>query len=393
MRIYVSKISLTGNNEGMIDESTEIRDEGSDEGSEEFVQEVKEAVAKGDTVDRKHAHSIFVGPPGSGKSSLMYHLLRRKRKGKGHSPSTGVCNPVVIVDMDLDNPSTFHSVTVIDATWEEVKYDTSLVRQMNMVRDVGTSPHEQVQETLSENTVSQQTTSTNSSVSESTISGDTLTCAGIGAVPPTSKLSSGAIRKISNSNVDVSDTVIRELLGVVDSDIEEMIKSALKNYGGLKKLKRSYSLYLRDTGGQVEFQEMVSLLIFGPSIFLFVFRVDLDFGSKFSIEYRTNDGKSINSYTSSVTTEEAFLQCLASVHAMDTSDKAGVKTHKPLVFVVGTHKDKLDSSADEKIAELNMWLDTLILNGGFKPLVQYANKGKGQVMFTVDNNSENEEDF
>ena len=43
------------------------------------------------------------------------------------------------------------------------------------------------------------------------------------------------------------------------------------------------------------------------------------------------------SYTFSVTTEEALLQFLASVYAMDTSGKDVIKTHKSLVFIVGTH--------------------------------------------------------
>jgi hypothetical protein len=58
-------------------------------------------------------------------------------------------------------------------------------------------------------------------------------------------------------------------------DVKKMIRPIARKFGGYKKfrkfLKKSYSLYLRDTGGQVEFQEMISLLIFGPSIFFFVF--------------------------------------------------------------------------------------------------------------------------
>ena len=95
-----------------------------------FLQDIQESVANGETVDRKLANSMFVGPNGSGKSSLMDRLLKRPRKEL--SFSTGVCNPVVMVDIDADNPSTFHSVNVIDFnTWEEVEYDISLVRQMN----------------------------------------------------------------------------------------------------------------------------------------------------------------------------------------------------------------------------------------------------------------------
>lgn len=78
---------------------------------------------------------------------------------------------------------------------------------------------------------------------------------------------------------------------------------------------------------------------------------------------------------------------------MDTPGKAGVKTHKPLVFIVGTHKDQLGPSAHEKIAQLNDRIDSLMRNSGFQDLVQYADAAKGQVMFTVDNTSESDEDF
>ena len=52
------------------------------------------------------------------------------------------------------------------------------------------------------------------------------------------------------------------------------ISSVLQKYGikNFKYSKKTNSLYLRDAGGQVEFQEMVALLIFGPSLF---FRLDL----------------------------------------------------------------------------------------------------------------------
>ena len=40
--------------------------------------------------------------------------------------------------------------------------------------------------------------------------------------------------------------------------------------------------------------------------------------------------------------------------AMDTSGEASVKTHRPLVFIIGTHRDKLGPSADKKIALTGM---------------------------------------
>ena len=341
---------------------------------ESFVQEIEESISRNEKVSRKHAHSMFIGPPGSGKSSLMDRLLERARKQL--SLSTGVCDHIVVVDIDIDNPSTFHSVTVIGPnTWKEVDYDMSLVRQMDKASVGGSSSSPaHVQHTLPEDIASPTTGTTNVPAPSTTRQN---------SVPKTVH---HHYRKLASSAIYLSD-----------SRIKKMITTVLEKSGGITKFrnvyKKSFSLYMRDTGGQVEFQEMVALLVFGPSIFLFVFRIDLDFREKFSIEYRVGKNESTNRYTSSITTEEALLHCLASVYAMDIPGKADVKTHKPLVLVIGTHKDRLGTSPDEKIAQLNKHLHSLVEKSGFQELVLYANSNKGEVMFAVDNTSESDEDF
>ena len=329
-----------------------------DESEEDFIADIAKATMNDDKISRKLAHGMFVGPTGSGKSSLMDRLLGRKREG--FSPSTGVAEPVVVVDVD-SNPSTFHPVTVLEGDeggevesdeWNAVECDESLVRQM-----------------------------------------------GKGSIKSTSQPSTVPASKPTASlpgEVDQHDAKTPTLTQRYKSLLREhsMIRKSVKKCGGYKKLhrflKKSFSLYLRDTGGQVEFQEMIPLLIFGPSIFFFVFRLDRDFKKRFEVKYRKSPGESLNCYTSSITTEEAFLQFLASVDAMN---EIGVETHKPLVFVVGTHKDKLTESPQKKIDKLNKDLDELITKNGFQKIIQYADKDKGQVMFTVDNGSDNEEDF
>ena len=362
--------------------------------SEAFIEGVTEAIANSGTINRKHAHSMFVGPPESGKSSLMHRLLKRKR-GILQSRSTGVCNPVVIVDISTDNPSTFHSVTVIDATWKEIEYGESLVRQMNMASFTTSSSKEVKEEPSLHETADQSTTpSTGDSVPESA----SFRCTFAHAETASVQSHRTTTRLFYRIIIGDSESEVRELINVSDSEVSEILNAAINKYGGFKEFRKmlteSYSLYLRDTGGQVEFQEMISLLIFGPSIFFFIFRLDREFQDKFTIKYRVSESESTNCYTSSITTEEAFLQFLASVYAMDTSSgRVGVKTHKPLAFIVGTHRDMLGPSADDKIAYLNKHLHSLIVKGGFKDLVQYADKNIGQVMFVVDNTSEGDEDF
>ena len=351
---------------------------GEDSDDNDTVKHIEEAVDKNRTISRKLAHGILVGPTGSGKSSLMDRLLGRPRKQ--FSPSTGVSEPVVVVDIDIDNPSTFHSVTVMDHntdnTWTELEYDLSLLRQMD--EGVVTSQSDNI-------------TTSPPPAKKIKINSETAP----DAVPvSTSPQQSLPDTDESESISPVSTTPATKPTVLPTAKI---VRRAIKKFGGYKKLKRflkkSFSLYLRDTGGQVEFQEMIPLLIFGPSIVFFVFRLDLDFKKKFEIKYRKSADESLNCYISSITTEEAFLQSLATVDVMDMSGEASVKTHKPLVFIIGTHRDKLGPSADKKIRNLNEHLSSLIENSGFRDLVQYADRRKGHVIFAVDNTSESNEDF
>ena len=355
---------------------------------ENFVKGVEDAITEDKPVSRKHAHSIFVGPPGSGKSSLMDRLLHRMKKA--FSGSTGVSESIVIVDIDVS--SSFHAATVIDPnTWSEVDYDASLLRQMN-TGSVATSQPAPVQSAVSEEMAGQPQTTISESAGPSIAPESPITS------PPTLSPCSSAMS--DPSPMHVSNTVKSATSSTMlsDGEIREMISAAIKKCGGYKEFRKSYSenfsLYMRDAGGQMAFQEMLSVLILGPSIFIFVFRVDFDLKKKFTVEYRVSPDESLDCGTSSITTEEALLQCLASVYAMDTPANANIKTHKPVVLIVGTHKDKLGPSADKKIADLNEHLDSLVNSySGFRDLVLYADTDKHEVMFVVDNTSESDEDF
>ena len=314
---------------------------------------------------------MFIGPGGSGKTSLMYRLIHRQRQLL--YISTGVADPVIIVDISV-NPSAFYAVSVLDPhTWQQVKFDQSLLGHM---RERYSSQLQQPQTNMSPGSTTAPSQSRAHPAPEPT--------------PSVSTTTSGADRPVVMAAPPASPSHLQDTLS-------EVITSAVMQHGGYVSfdtlLKKKFSLYLRDAGGQVEFQEMVALLVFGPSIFLFVFRADQDMKSTFQVGYRTSASESINCYTSSITTEEALLQCLASVYAMQTPDKASSHSHHPHVLIVATHKDKLGPSAEQKICELNTYLKSLIKESGFEDLVLYADIAKDQVMFAVDNTSESDDDF
>ena len=340
--------------------------------SQEFIDAVEKAIAKSGKISRKLAHSIIIGPPGSGKSSLIDRLLKRLRKT--FSKSTGVCNSVIVVDIDDINPSAFYAAIGMDSeTWKESNYEVSILNQLGGQSKEIDIPPQKDDTRLLPSLAEVQSPKENLPPRNNEIPAKEMPAIQVAMHSP-SKKKRVAVLTMSKESV----------LSIV----EKYGYDTFKNY-----LQKTFSLYLRDTGGQVEFQEMLPLLIFGPSIFIFVFRLDYDFQSKFRIEYRKGEDDSINCYTSSITTEEALLQCLASVYAMDTPGKDTVKTHEPLVFIVGTHRDQLGSSADAKIAELNQYIISLIEKNGFKYLVQYADISTGQIFFPVDNTSESDDDF
>ena len=344
------------------------------ESKEEFFGKVEKAVAEEGSVSRKLAHSIFIGPSGSGKSSLMAKLLRRKRKL--FSGSTGVSDSVVVVNIKKPSSGSFCVAGVSGPdTWEEMEYDVSLVKEM---KDIPQLPEEQ------------------SKLSEKPMSSIKM------ASQPTSSTSS-FLAKSEHASVRSEVDSRKKSLPKVSKVSRNMVNTAIERCGGWKQFQdsfcKSFSLYMRDAGGQIAFQEMLSVLVLGPSILIFVFRADLGLKEKVDVRFRVSPEESLNCITSSMSTEEALLQCLAGVYAMDVafSDKAvSVKTHMPLVFIVGTHKDRLGPLADKKIAELNEHLESLIDSSScfrIQDLVQYADREKGQVMFTVDNTSESDDDF
>ena len=275
-------------------------------GSQQFIKAIEDAIAKSGKINRRLAHSIVIGPPGSGKSSMIDRLLKRLRRRI--AKSTGVCNSVIIVDIDEINPSSFHAATGLDTeTWKAVDYEVSIVNQLgekSSKKPASTEHVEHVQSTPVKKH-SQQTQNAQSNL--------------LGRV--SMWFNNQSAKKVTSPLPPEKQAVAVIAMSAekVTSIIEKYGFEAFRSY-----LQKTFSLYLRDTGGQVEFQEMLPLLISGPSIFFFVFRVDLDFQSKFTVEYRTGESEPINSYTSSITTEEALLQCLGSVYAMDTSGEVRV---------------------------------------------------------------------
>ena len=126
----------------------------------------------------------------------------------------------------------------------------------------------------------------------------------------------------------------------------EILKTAIESKG-LQALQqhfeKSWSLYLSNTGGQMEFQGVLPLLVSGPCMFFYTFRLDRDLNECYEIHYELPDGTTSDSYKSSMTTIEGTVQSLASIAAMGIFVYRGNQKHKvrlrPKVLFIGTHRD------------------------------------------------------
>ena len=306
-----------------------------------FVSDVIQAVDQNQQIQMKMANIILKGLPEAGKSTLLNRLLKRPFR-KSYS-STGLSDGIVVVDIQPTSTLSSATATSDNSSWDDIDFDASMYSQLEDSKQFLPSAEEKhIKKNNSNNSPSYQ------------------------------------VCNVSNTS-EVSDSIKKVLKAHNVKSIKDL------------KMKNKIFLYIRDTGGLVEFQESLTLLIHGPSIIVFVLRTDIDIYKKNIICYRAPSGEIINRYQSSISTVDALIQVLTSVSAIDTTIESvfqeGGVYHMPVVFIVGTHIDQLKSRASSVIAETNERLDELIRHHNFSKVVRYANLSYSKVMYTVDNTS------
>lgn len=265
--------------------------------------------------------------------------------------STGVVSGIITVEVTVaEDEASLHPITVGEGCkWEKADYRRSCWLQMDE----------------------------DSFVLET--SGDNLSSP---AAAASSNVASGGSKGVSVAKIDMGE--IRQLL------LKEGSLAVQRSF------KDKRSLYISDTGGQVEFQELLPLLIAGRAVFVFTFPLHVDMNQRMTISYRTKVGDEVkhsNVYKSSLTIKESFLQTLASVNSMEAFGDRSIAKHNPYVFAVGTHKDRLiaelgKDNAEKKIAEIDHSIKVLVKEHKYEGLVVYADKAEDRVLFAVDNTTQ-----
>ena len=342
-------------------------------------------------LDHTIVQGVFVGVARSGKDSLMKRLLGKKVSKNLMSPSTGVAENAVQVKVSEQTATI--ATNVEESCWTEMDYDDEAIKLMSISinNEIQNYPGYQLKEgILIESSLFLQRKD-----SEDEMMGD---------------LSISVDRSITSDNttVDESDQLLQGQTRALTCPSKvlsfvpplDILKRALQNKG-LEALRqhfqKTWSLYLTNTGGQMEFQEVLSLLVSGPAIFFFTFRLDQDLNEHYSVEYQLSTGMKSTLYKATSTTIEGILQTLASISAMGIFIYQGLQKRKaplrPKIFFVGTHKDKLNpSSAANHIASIDRQLQEIIISTShYEHLVEFASPS--QLIFTVNNLSESDSDF
>ena len=351
-------------------------------------------------LDHTIVHGVFVGPARSGKNSLMERLLGQMPSSV--SPSTGVAESVVqvkVIQKSTTLAANVHDIVNEDENRNELVWSV-MDSNDEVVKLVLMSKQPVIEmEQLSINDPSQDV----SIQDNSSMHGGTENCEKMSSLPLDTD--SNNITKIepelesniteiqpkleSNPIVHVHVAVKPQVSSrprLPDSYIPplEIFKVALRSKGkdGLEMLqqhfRKTWSLYLTNTGGQMEFQEVLPLLVSGPSVFFFTFRLDRDINKHFMIEYDLSDGTKAEPYKSTLTTVEGLLQTLATIAAMGTFVYKGLQKGeaplRPKVFIVGTHKDNLDREIVEtEIFSIDQQLQGAIKSTAhYKDLVEFA---------------------
>ena len=351
---------------------------------------IEQAINRKGKLKHSSVHGVFVGPARSGKDTLLKRLLGEKEKLHEKSPSTGVAEKVVQVSVKSRSSDTF-AATADNKVWTRLSAldDEAIEMMMHLA-----SKQESV------------------SVVEDSKTNRVDHSSSVTEMEPTVHVGSPNVAN-SGKNIRINQTTDTDLtvegatakvpeldnykaaLDVFQDALQSQDMQTLQQH-----LDDHWSLYLSNTGGQMEFQELLPLLTSGPSIFFVTFRLDRDLNACYEIVYESAKSE-LYRYRSSNTPLVNILQTLASIDASGTYSYANEKpvstqlTYK--VLLIGTHKDLLEkslpdeSSVEARIKEIDDTIQDAVKHATFFQKIEFASDDR--LIFTVNNFSPEETEF
>ena len=363
-----------------------------------FLTVMEESIRNKGTIDHTIAHGVIVGPGRSGKNTLMKRLMGEGPPAPNSiSPSTGVLENVIKVEVKK-----FCTVaaSVKNLKWQRMEYDEEALELMMMT----TRQYKFVSKPIAVKYIVQEKLKLGQSVKS-------LKPTDVDLESKPASVESEKVKPVpaeSEANdhpaMDRTEKTNKHVV-VYSSDLApvDIFKKAVKlrRMDALREhLESSWSLYLTNTGGQIEFQEHLPLLVCGPSIFFVTFPLHHDLEKPYDVQYQYPDG-SVKKYSSTPTLMQELLQTLATIYALDYASIEYGDTElnlKPKVFFIGTHRDRLlGSESDKVIKEIDKKIQRYVRQTSLfhQGSIQFASERRSdsQLIFTVNNLSEEDNDF
>ena len=317
---------------------------------------MEQAIQQKKMLDKTIMQCIFIGIPRSGKTSLMKRMVGEDLPHI--SPSTGVANKPVQV---LVRSSA--AVSKADSTWTKLKgNEEAAILVMDTSRhhlgpgDGDSTPVMNTSQSHLDPGGGGSTPITGTSQSHSDSGGGNPT-----PIVNTSQ---------SNLNPGGGDSTISTAVPRTETSSLDICRRAIQDARKIL-LQENWLVYLTDTGGQIEFQELLPQLVSGPSIFFLVFRLDRKLNKQFKIKYVHSDGRKERLGKSTLTVQQALMKSLASI--------ASIASEETQVFLVGTHSDNVTprkiNGIDHTLHQLIESTDLNIFPDGFK-LLAVDNKSR-----------------
>ena len=155
----------------------------------------------------------------------------------------------------------------------------------------------------------------------------------------------------SSSKQPLPDPVVSQEIVPTPRDFEKIVTTAFKEapHTDLQHLLAETLLYLIDSGGQPQFQELLPTLISGPSLFLLTFSLAVDLDAEFQVIFTGPNSR--QEYPTSMKVSDALLQCLASICCTCSYQTNGVNTVevKPRVIFMATMESLVKESKIDAI--------------------------------------------
>ena len=160
---------------------------------------------------------------------------------------------------------------------------------------------------------------------------------------------------------------------------QKMVSRAFKSSSSdtLQDFLNETLIYLIDSGGQPQFQELLPILVSGPSVFVLTFSLAMPLDAEYKVVFTDKDGKR-EAYPTNMKVKDVILQSLASIRCTCSYQTNGVERVevKPRVIFMATMKSLVSA---EEIEAVDKQLTTLI-----EPFQELVVSNGTSTIFAVD---------